>query len=113
MRKSDTKLDNQLRLTLTNVCETALKNINGFQWLTHVVNFSDFPTSLKVTCVFDTNENLDSYIQSASNHYLQSLVKSEFNNIGIKFKNIANHVSFDTEENCDKQHNGNWAKRLS
>ena len=59
MRKSDKKLDNQLRLVLTDVCETALKEVEGFQWLTHVVNYSNFPQSLRVVCVFDTNENFD------------------------------------------------------
>ena len=58
MRKTDKKMDNQLRHVLTEVCEVALKDINGFQWLTHVVNYSNFPKSLQVVCVFDTNENL-------------------------------------------------------
>ncbi|MBW8189737.1 Fis family transcriptional regulator [Neiella marina] len=113
MRKSDKKIDNQLRIILTGICETALTDIKGFQWLTHTVNYSNFPKSLKVVCVFDTNENLDSYLTSVNNNLLQSLVKSELSEIGINFKNIVNHVLFDTEENCDNQHNGNWASRLS
>ena len=51
MRKTDKKMDNQLRHVLTEVCEVALKDINGFQWLTHVVNYSNFPKSLQVVCV--------------------------------------------------------------
>ena len=38
MRKSDKKIENQLRLTLTDVCETALKRFNGFEWLTHLLH---------------------------------------------------------------------------
>ncbi|NMP17712.1 Fis family transcriptional regulator [Thalassotalea sp. Y01] len=112
MRKSDKKMDNQLRLVLTDVCANALKQIDGFQWLTHLVNYSDFPKSLKVVCVFDTNDSLDNYLKSDRNNHLQSIIKAELNNLGIKLKNVVNHVLFDTEENCEQQHNGNWAKRL-
>ncbi|HCC80946.1 MAG TPA: Fis family transcriptional regulator, partial [Methylophaga sp.] len=43
MRKTDKKIDNELRLKLTDVCEQGLKNIAGFQWLTHLVNYDDYP----------------------------------------------------------------------
>jgi len=46
MRKTDKKRDNTLRLALTEVCDIALKDIAGFQWLTHCVNYSNFPQSL-------------------------------------------------------------------
>lgn len=112
MRKSDKKIDNQLRLVLTEVCEIALKEIEGFQWLTHTVNYSNFPQSLKVVCVFDTNENLDSYLQSDNRHKLMSLVQAEFNSMNIKLKSITGHIAYDSEVNCESQHNGNWAVRL-
>lgn len=112
MRKSDKKLDNQLRLVLTDVCEKALKQITGFQWLTHIVNYDQYPQSLKVICVFDTNQNLDIYIKSNLNNSLNSLIQNEFKNMGIKIKNIKHHVFYDTEEDCEKQHDGNWASRL-
>lgn len=53
MRKKDKKIDNELRLVLIDACEQALKDITGFQWLTHfLVNYDDFPNSLMVACVF-------------------------------------------------------------
>ncbi|MEW6984144.1 Fis family transcriptional regulator [Colwelliaceae bacterium 6471] len=113
MRKTDKKIDNQLRQVLTDVCEIALKSIAGFQWLTHLVNYSDFPNSLNVVCIFDTNENLDNYLQSNSNQALQLLIQTELQKMNIKFKNIAKHISYDTEANCDEQHDGNWAVRLA
>ncbi|NMP31528.1 Fis family transcriptional regulator [Thalassotalea sp. M1531] len=112
MRKSDKKIDNKLRIALTDVCELALKNIEGFQWLTHIVNYANFPQSLKVVCVFDTNEHLDSYWQSTKNQLLVSLVAQEFTRIGINVKSASKHISYDTEENCTYQHEGNWARRL-
>ena len=113
MRKTDKKIDKQLRLVLTEVCEQALKDIAGFQWLTHMVNYDDYPNSLTVVCVFDTNENLNSYLQSDDNQALVSLIQSELKAMDIKPKCITDHISYDTEENCRQQHNGNWAIRLS
>lgn len=112
MRKSDKKIDNQLRVLLTAVCETALEDIHGFQWLTHDVNYSRFPDSLKIVCVFDNNDNLEHYLQSDNNQQLQSLIKHALVTLDITLKTIANHVLFDTEENCTQQHAGNWARRL-
>jgi len=112
MRKSDKKLDNQLRSVLTDVCESALKNIEGFQWLTHTVNYDNFPKSLKIICVFETNKHIDQYLLSDNNNELQLLVKAQLDKLGIKLKSVVHHVLFDSEENCEKQSNGNWAKRL-
>ncbi|MGX9419045.1 Fis family transcriptional regulator [Vibrio sp. WJH972] len=112
MRKTDKKIENQLRESLTDICDAATRDLNGFQWITHNVNYSNFPQSLKVICVFDTNDNLDDYLQSDQSSTLASLVQAEFNNLSIKVKNINNHISYDTEENCDNQNNGNWANRL-
>lgn len=113
MRKSDKKLDNQLRKILTDVCAQALKKIEGFEWLTHTVNFSNYPNSLKVTCVFDTNENLARYLDSEQSSALLSLVSAELKGLNIKLKDVKKHLAYDTEENCEQQHNGNWAIRLS
>jgi hypothetical protein len=112
MRKSDKKIENQLRTTLTEVCDSALKNFNGFEWLTHIVNYSNFPGSLKVICIFDTNDNLSSFINSDRCHELSSLIQKKFFDIGINIKNITNHLSYDTEENCQKDNKGMWADRL-
>jgi hypothetical protein len=113
MRKTDKKLDKQIRLALTDVCETALKDVAGFQWLTHMVNYAHFPQSLKVVCVFDTVANLTKYQEVETNNYIGNLIQLELQSIGIDIKNPAKHVSYDTEEGCEQQHNGNWAARLS
>ena len=113
MRKTDKKIDNQLRLVLTDVCETALKEINGFQWLTHLVSYSNFPKSLKIIFVFDTNEQLALFISNSGEKVLSSLIKMKLNEIGVQFRNVAEHILYDTEERCAKEHNGNWANRLT
>lgn len=113
MRKTDKKLDNQLRISLTSVCDNALKEFTGFEWLTHVVNYTDFPNSLKVVCVFDTNENLKHFMLMNNHTTLNALIQKEMSTIGVNLTRMNKHVSYDTEENCDKNNNGKWADRLA
>ena len=112
MRKTDKKIENQLRSVLTDVCETALKEIDGFQWLTHFVNYANFPRSLKVVCIFDTNENLSKFMSGESEVELRSLIHKKLHEIGINVKNMAGQLAYDTEENCEKDHNGKWHERF-
>ena len=48
MRKTDKKIDKQIISALTEVCDSALKAFTGFEWLTHRVNYTNFPKSLKI-----------------------------------------------------------------
>ena len=113
MRKSDKKTDNQLRIMLTDVCETALKSIEGFAWLTHKINYDDFPASLKIICVFDCERSLKTYLDSHNNEALKILVNAGLKRLDIKIKQIAQHIIYDSEEACTLEHNGNWARRLA
>lgn len=113
MRKSDKKVDNQLRISLTDVCEVALKSCDGFEWLTHTVNYNHFPKSLIVICIFDTNDNLTAFLQSKDCDELASLINKKLFEMNVYIKNIAKHIAYDTEENCTKNNNGKWADRLN
>jgi hypothetical protein len=113
MRKTDKKIDNVLRLVLTDVCEKALKKIDGFQWLTHLVNYSHFPKSLKVVCIFNTNQNLSNFMSNGSRKDFESLIQIKLAGISANVKNVSDHITYDTEQNCEREHNGNWAERLS
>ena len=112
MRKTDKKVDNQIRLTLTDVCEKALKKVEGFQWLTHQVNYSNFPQSLRITCIFETNEQLSVFSSGENKQLLDNLIQSNLSSIGIKLKTPKRHIYYDSEEKCAKEHNGNWSSRL-
>lgn len=114
MRKTDKKIDNQLRLVLTDACEAALKEIDGFQWLTHRVNYSNFPKSLKIICVFETNEQLANFTSNSksSKKLFTALIQTKLNETAVNFKNVTEHILYDTEENCATDHHGNWADRL-
>jgi hypothetical protein len=52
MRKTDKKTDQQIVRALTAVCESAKDDVEGFEWLTHEVDYQRFPESLQVTLAF-------------------------------------------------------------
>jgi uncharacterized membrane protein len=58
VRKTHQKIDKQIIKALTAVCEEAKYEYEGFTWLTHEVDYSHFPKSLRVVLVFteDTPE---------------------------------------------------------
>lgn len=112
MRKSDKKFDNQLRKALTDLCENELEQIDGFRWLTHIVNYPNVQATLRIICVFDTNADLESYLSSDEKSVIESKITKLVSSLGIKLNNIDKQLEFDTEENCAASHNGNWAKRL-
>jgi len=111
MRKSDKKMENELRVMLTDVCEITLKEFSGFQWLTHRVNYSDFPNSLKIICIFDTNINLNSFMTINGHHEINRLIQKNLFKLNININNMTRHISYDTEENCNKNNNGIWKER--
>lgn len=113
MRKSDKKLDNQIVKALTLVCHSALEDIDGFEWLTHTVNFDKFPESLKIVCVFDRNTKLSHYLKSSNKDSLALMITKSLVDIGVELKNAQNQIELDSEENCTLYHGGNWRKRLA
>ncbi len=100
MKKTHKKIDNQLRVTLTKVCEIALENVAGFQWLTHLVDYDNFPASLKIICVFDTIQN-EMLAQQNQHAYLCELINRELLKENIKLSDINRQVRFDCEERRD------------
>ena len=112
MRKSDKKIENQIRDVLTDVCEDTLKSYDGFLWVTHTVNFSSFPQSLKIVGVFDTNQDRTHFLESGGQQEVVMVIQNAFNQVGIKLKNVDKHISYDTQENCDRDHQGKWNLRL-
>ncbi|QDE31000.1 Fis family transcriptional regulator [Shewanella polaris] len=113
MRKTDKKIDNQLRQGLTLVCDHSIEVYPGFAWITHKVDYTAFPKSLRIVCVFDTELQLRQFNQENHKTTLLNLIKRTLSQFGIDLKDISQHVSFDTETACEQQHNGNWALRLS
>jgi len=98
MKKTDKKIDKQICQALTKACEMAKDEVPGFQWLTHLVNYNQFPESLSVICVFDTKAELEQARQLKKDQLIVGFIKSELEQINIRFKEINRHISFDTEK---------------
>lgn len=113
MTKTEKKIDNNLCKVLTNVCEDVKDDLQGFQWLTHTVNYANFPASLKIICVFSTNADIAQLTTSKQDLRLQGLLSQALNAVDVKLKNISKQVKFDSEENCTRDNAGNWTKRLA
>lgn len=113
MRKTDKKTDNNIRQLLTQVCDYALKDIEGFVWLTHQVNYTRFPESLKVVCVFETHTALERFQATKQSEALNNMIITKLVSANITLKKPAQSIIYDTQQLCDEQHHGNWALRLS
>ena len=111
MRKTDKKIDNQLINQLNEVCQFALDEFNGFVWLTHQVNFAQFPKSLRIICVFETRDNLKQFIMAQSQQVLGQLIVKKLLDINVVIKE--QQIVYDSEQSCQQDHNGNWAQRLA
>ncbi len=107
------KIDNQLRTTLTVVCEQALEDVPGFSWLTHQANYANFPASLLITCIFETESELLQAQTQGLTASMQKRIQASLLKTGIRFKNLERQVIFDTEDACKLEDNHDWQQRLA
>lgn len=113
MKKTIKKLENNLVQALTKACEDAKAHSHGFEWLTHTADYSNFPASLHVRCIYDTDASLLSAQNSGQDIYIVKFIHSALLKAGILLKNPARHITFDTEQACEREHQGNWKQRIS
>lgn len=112
MKKTDKKIENNIRIQLTKVCDKALTQFIGFAWLTHTLDYAAFPNSLRVICIFESADDIESMLASDQVKQFYTLIGEQLAIANIKLKDITKHVSFDSEEQCLLEHNGKWAKRI-
>ncbi|WP_431025265.1 Fis family transcriptional regulator [Halomonas sp. H5] len=112
MRKSDKQLDNRLRGALMEACELALESVPGFRWLTHLADYQRFPDSLRIVCVFDSDDALARAREAREDDYLCQLLQAKLAAAAIKPAALRRQVRFDSEEACQREHKGNWKRRL-
>ena len=112
MNKTLKKLDNNIIKALTQVCEQAKQEVAGFEWLTHSADYSNFPSSLKVTCVFDTEHSLKCMQANQQDTWFRKCIHRHLFKAGILLKDASRHVFFDSEEACLLDHDGDWKRRL-
>jgi hypothetical protein len=105
--------ERQLIACLTLACEAGQAEIVGFTWLTHVVDYQKFPSSLMVTWVFDTQANKDRAIANGQDERMAELTAEAFSQAGISVSTVSAHLTFDSEEQCQRTDAGNWQQRLA
>lgn len=112
-KKVSQKIEKQLCQRLTQVCEQHAKDLSGFEWLTHTVDYQRFPESLKVICMFDDLESVAAVINHQTDQALKTAITDALSMDGIAVPKKKNWLILDTEEACTLEHNGNWQRRLS
>lgn len=111
MKKSDKKTEQAIINALTDVCDEAKTHITGFEWLTHTVNYKNFPASLRVACVFVDAASQQQAIDQHKAEQLLMDIQNTLKHCDIQIK--TSQISIDNEEACNAQHQGDWQLRLS
>lgn len=112
LNKTTQKLDNNVCKALTIACESSLHDINGFRWLTHRANYTNFPASLVVTCVFDTDAEIIAMKAEKLDEQLRQTIQKQLLKVGVVLKSARQNIHFDSEESCQRDHQGQWSDRL-
>lgn len=112
-KRDQARIERRLASTLTGACETAKAQIVGFVWLTHEVDYAAFPASLRVVWVFDTVSNQELALASEHRARMVELTAIALSAADVAVKNVSAHVQFDSEEQCQRAHGGNWQQRLA
>ncbi len=113
LNKTSQKIDNNVCKALTIACESSLHEVSGFSWLTHRANYTNFPASLVITCIFETEAEIVEMKVQQQDELLRKVIQKQLLNFGVVVKNIKQQVHFDSEEACLQYHQGEWPQRLA
>lgn len=113
LSKTNQKIDNNVCKALTIACESSLHDVAGFVWLTHRANYTNFPASLVITCVFNTDEEVEAMKALQQDETMIATIQKQLLKVGVVVKNIKKSVHFDSEQACQVKHDGRWADRLA
>ncbi|MDY0934490.1 hypothetical protein [Pseudomonas viridiflava] len=112
-KREQVQVERRLIAALTQSCETAKSEIPGFCWLTHEVDYANFPASLQVIWAFDTVAAKDQALSQGLDQRMIELTAEALDELGITLTSLPGHVHFDSEERCLRENGGNWELRLS
>lgn len=113
LSKTNQKIDNNVCKALTIACESSLHDVAGFVWLTHRANYTNFPASLVITCVFNTEEEIEAMKTLQQDETMMATIQKQLLKVGVVVKNIKKNVHFDSEQACQAKHDGQWDDRLA
>jgi hypothetical protein len=102
LTKTNKKTDNNICKALTVVCETIKDQpVAGFSWLTHTVNYAQFPSSLVITLVFDNDNNQAMALDSGFEKHCLRLIQTQLLKVGVKFLHNKHNLKFTSEESSN------------
>ena len=113
LKRNEKKTESAIVKALNDVCETLKHKSDGFSWLTHFVDYSNFPQSLKLVFVFNTNQSLESAKNKATFQTIFQLTENRLKREGVSVNRIDKTVFFDTEENGADFNDANWCRKYS
>jgi hypothetical protein len=94
MKKSHTKINNQLITYLNKLCDFAQENMDGFLWLSHVIDYDSPKKGWKVICVFDTQEQAEMALQKGWKTLVLERVAKNVQSINSFFTKTELHIEF-------------------
>ena len=106
------RIERRLMTTLTEACETAKGEIKGFAWLTHTADLNALAETLKVIWVFETQADKKLALMDAKVRIFE-LTAIALNQANIDLTPSDRSVRFDSKEECQRTHGGDWKRRLS
>ncbi|MFT5780723.1 MAG: hypothetical protein ACI9EB_000076 [Pseudomonas sp.] len=106
------RIERRLIATLTEACETAKGEIKGFTWLTHTADLNAWPETLKVIWVFATLADKQLALVEAKTRIF-ALTAIALHEANIDLSPSEQNVRFDSEQECQRTHGGDWKKRLA
>jgi hypothetical protein len=92
--------------------ETAKGEIKGFTWLTHTADLNAWPETLKVIWVFATLADKQLALVEAKTRIF-ALTAIALHEANIDLSPSEQNVRFDSEQECQRTHGGDWKKRLA
>lgn len=113
MTKTEKKIDNAIRGSLTLACNDILGQVAGFEWLTHQVDFKNVEKTLRITCIFETQSTQSNALFEQQDKKITQIIISQLAHIGLCLSTGVKQIRFDNEERCLSEHDGNWARRLA
>lgn len=106
------RIERRLITALTEACETAKGEIEGFTWLTHTADLNALSETLKVVWVFETLAD-KKLAQANAKPRIVELTSIALNEADIDLNLSDRNVCFDSEEECQHTHGGDWKTRLA
>lgn len=94
MKKSDKKIENNLRKALTIACEDIKEIVEDFRWLTHEVTYQKFPQSLMITCYFCNPIAIEHLKLKAQDTLIKDIICKQLSAIGVVPFNSHKQISF-------------------